>query len=107
MDGWQGVIALVLTNVGSIAIGYFTRRSAKESNVNAQHATAGNLFSAVTSVQVEELLRLGGRVQQLEEDRDQDRKAVRAHLVWDRMMARRLRAAFPDEEFPDPPPLND
>jgi len=99
MGEWQSTLTAAGTLLIGLAGGWFTRRSAKESN-------AGQLYGTLTGHQREELVRLFGRVAALEADQDQVREANRLHSVWDRTMTKRLREALPDEEFPDPPPLD-
>jgi aryl-alcohol dehydrogenase-like predicted oxidoreductase len=79
--------------------GRWTRRSAKEAN-------AGQLYSQVTTMQSGELKRLSDRLEAVEKDRDATKQQNREHMRWDWVMVRRLRIALPDEEFPDPPPLD-
>ena len=97
--------------------GRWTRQSAKESN-------AGQLYSGFSDRQTAELNRMAARLEAVEQDRDEDRakqelereearkerEAVRLrnreHMRWDWVIVRRLRNALPDEEFPDPPPLD-
>jgi hypothetical protein len=103
--------------VAGLLGGRWTRQSAKESN-------AGQLYSGFSDRQTAELNRLASRLAAVEQDRDEDREkqerereearrereAVRLrnreHMRWDWTIVRRLRAALPDEEFPDPPPLD-
>ena len=97
--------------------GRWTRQSAKESN-------AGQLYSGLSAAQNAELKRLAERLEAVEDDREDDRKKQelereearkeresmrlrnREHMRWDWVIVKRLRAALPDEEFPDPPPLD-
>lgn len=103
--------------VAGLLGGRWTRQSAKESN-------AGQLYSGFSDRQTAELNRLATRLEAVERDRDEDREkqdrerdearkereAVRLrnreHMRWDWTIVRRLRSALPDEEFPDPPPLD-
>jgi hypothetical protein len=100
----------VAVGVGALVVGLFggrwTRQSAKESN-------AGQLYSGLTAAQGAELLRMttesqrtSERLTALEKDRAESRKLARVHERWDQAVVRKLRAALPDEEFPDPPPLD-
>lgn len=108
-------------NVGVLVVGLlggrWTRQSAKESN-------AGQLYSGFSDRQTAELNRLAARLEAVETDREEDRtkqereraeaarerEAIRLrnreHMRWDWIIVRRLRNALPDEEFPDPPPLD-
>lgn len=91
------------TNVVVLAVGLFggrwTRRSAKEAN-------AGQLYNQLTTGQGAELKRLSERLEAVEDDRDRAKQMNREHMTWDWILIRRLRIALPDEEFPDPPPLD-
>lgn len=90
--------------------GRWTRQSAKESN-------AGQLYSGLSAAQNTELIRLGNQVKEMADEREKDRhereqereasrQRNREHMSWDRIIVRTLRGALPDEEFPDPPPLD-
>lgn len=96
---WLGVTGMVVTMLGGLGVGAFTRRSAKEQN-------AGQLYSGLTTVQTNELVRQADRITALEEDREASKRLARDHERWDRALTRRLREVLPDEEFPDPPPLD-
>ena len=96
---WGNVAVGVGALVVGLAGGAFTRRSAKEAN-------AGQLYSGFTAAQGAELRRLSERLKSVEDDREQAKKLNREHMRWDWTLIRRLRIALPDEEFPDPPPLD-
>lgn len=116
MDWGQIAVNAGVLIVGLIG-GRWTRQSAKESN-------AGQLYSGFSDRQTAELKRLAERLEAVEEDREADRakqdrereearkerEAIRLrnreHMRWDWVIVRRLRNALPDEEFPDPPPLD-
>jgi hypothetical protein len=98
----QNVAVLVIGLVG----GRWTRKSAKESNQATKEANASHLYSQLTTGQGAELKRLSERLAAVEEDRDQSKQMNREHMKWDWILIRRLRIALPDEEFPDPPPLD-
>lgn len=111
----------IAVGAGALVVGLFggrwTRQSAKESN-------AGQLYSGFSDRQTAELNRLATRLEAVEQDRDEDRQQQeqeralarqereairlrnREHMRWDWVIVRRLRSALPDEEFPDPPPLD-
>lgn len=104
----------IAVGAGALVVGLFggrwTRQSAKESN-------AGQLYSGLSAAQNTELNRLGAQVKEMAEERERDRhereaerqasrQRNREHMSWDRILVRTLRAALPDEEFPDPPPLD-
>ena len=111
----------IAVGAGALVVGLFggrwTRQSAKESN-------AGQLYSGFSDRQTAELNRLATRLEAVEQDREEDRakqeqeralarqerEAIRLrnreHMKWDWTIVRRLRNALPDEEFPDPPPLD-
>lgn len=103
---WGNLITGIVAGAVAFVAGVFTRRSAKEAN-------AGQLYSGLTTHQTAELQRMSGesartsqRLTALEEDREQSRQMARTHESWDRVVIRKLRSALPDEEFPDPPPLD-
>lgn len=116
MDWGQLGVNAGLLVVGLLG-GRWTRQSAKESN-------AGQLYSGFSDRQTAELNRLAARLEAVENDREEDREkqeleraearkereAVRLrnreHMRWDWTIVRRLRVALPEEEFPDPPPLD-
>ena len=93
----------VAVNAGILLVGLFggrwTRQSAKESN-------AGQLYSGFSDRQTAELTRLSNRVAAMDKERDQSRELARDHMKWDWALVRKLRAALPEEDFPDPPPLD-
>jgi Tfp pilus assembly protein PilN len=103
---WTAVVTPLASLAAGFGTGYFTRRTAKESN-------AGQLYSTLTKSQTDELLRMAARITALEEDRKADaadreesRQRVLAYEKWGRALLRRLREVLPEEEFPDPPPLD-
>jgi hypothetical protein len=98
MDWGQVATNVVVLAVGLLG-GRWTRKSAKEAN-------AGQLYNQVTTMQSGELKRLSDRLEAVEHDRDQSKQMNREHMKWDWILIRRLRIALPDEEFPDPPPLD-
>jgi hypothetical protein len=93
----------VAVGAGALVVGLFggrwTRQSAKESN-------AGQLYSGFSDRQTAELTRLSKRVEAMDKERDESRELARAHMKWDWALVRKLRVALPEEEFPDPPPLD-
>lgn len=112
MDWGQVAVNVVVLVVG-LAGGRWTRKSAKESNEAQKEANASQLYSGFSDRQTAELTRLASRLQAVESDREEDRREWEAsrlrnreHTKWDWVLVRRLRAALPDEEFPDPPPLD-
>lgn len=96
---WGNLFTAIAAAVVAFIAGLFTRRSAKESN-------ASQLYSALTVNQTAELVRISARLEAVEADRDESKKLAREHVRWDWALVKRLRAVLPDEEFPDPPPLD-
>jgi hypothetical protein len=86
MDGWVGVIMALVTMLGALTVGAFTRRSAKDANDTAQQANAGALYSTVTTTQTAELKRLADRLTLVEDDRDKAKMLAREHERWDRAL---------------------
>lgn len=107
---WGQVAIPIGGVVAGLLAGRWTRQSAKESN-------AGQLYSGLSAAQNTELIRLGTQLREMaeeqeqsrrerEKEREESRQRNREHMRWDRNIVRTLRSALPDEEFPDPPPLD-
>lgn len=90
------MIGTVVTAIGAVVVGLFTRRSARD-------ATAVSGFSALTERQAVELGRLSTRVQTLEQADVAHRAAAHKHERWDWEVAGKLRELGVD--MPEPPPL--
>jgi hypothetical protein len=96
---WGNLFTGIVAGLVGLGGGFWARRSAKESNVS-------QLYSGLTTNQGAELKRLSDRVELLDKDRDDAKQMAREHVKWDWEIVRKLRRVLPDEEFPDPPPLD-
>lgn len=98
MDEPVTIISTAIITIGSLAVAYFTRKSAKDNAVVTGYA---NLTTGLQS----EVGRLTTRVDSLEHIEDERRRLARQHEQWDWTMVRRLRP-LTDDPIPDPPPLD-
>lgn len=114
---WGNLFTGIGAGFAGLGGGLLVRKTAKEANKTAVEANAGLLYSGLSTVQTAELIRLSTQVREMAEEREQERREReqereasrtrnREHMSWDRIIVRTLRGALPDEDFPDPPPLD-
>lgn len=103
---WGSIGASVGTLVLGMVVGRWNRQNAKDATKATENANAGQLYDRLTTNQGAELTRLSSRLEAVEQDREESKALAREHMKWDWTLVRRLRLALPDEEFPDPPPLD-
>lgn len=99
------MIASVATAVGGVVIGYFTRRSAKDTTDATKEASAITGFNELTQRLQTQLGKQEARISTLETSETTRRRLAREHEKWDQHIVDRFRD-LTDEPFPDPPPLD-
>lgn len=103
---WGNLFTGIGAGFAGLGGGLLVRKTAKEANKTAADANARELYSGLSTTQTAELIRLSQRVEAMDKERDESRDLARAHMKWDWALVRKLRVALPDEDFPDPPPLD-